>query len=274
MPHMTPLSERTHSPWLPCSLCGSTADKLTWTHIPPRAAFNDRTFRRAMKLDGDEMVFDSGKERGMAMYGHCEPCRAFTSPWDDEYIKWAHGVAHVLTKSHDGDQATHLEGTIAGLRPGRFARAALAGMCVLAEKIWVTHPDFVGCVRSGTGAPTGDLRFLMAVTTPGAERVDASGTHGGRAFTLNCVTGETTPTPMPSAVVHHPPFSLLLVDASVAPQYPHVDCTDWLKESADDKPRDLSVQWPVVHLPPRDEAQQISVPAEVMWPERFELAPS
>lgn len=274
MPRITPLSDRTHISTGHCSLCGGHG-KLTGAHIPPKAAYNDRPFRRGVWIDGTQMGFDSGRDGGMALYGHCEECRRTTSPWDDEYIRSTNIVISVLRDSPLIGMRSHVDGTIAGARPGRFARAALAGRSVLAERIWETDPDFVRCVRTGQGAPSGHLRFLVGVTTAGPERVDASGTHGGVDANIPLAAHGHVPlttVPMPSAVVHHPPFSLLIVDASIAPLYPHVDCTEWLSEGADDAPRDLKVRWPVVHLPPRQPGESLSVPGEVMWPEKFEAA--
>ena len=43
------------------------------------------------------------------------------------------------------------------------------------------------------------------------------------------MNGTTTTTPTISAVIHFPPFSLLLADRQLVSALPHADCTDWLE---------------------------------------------
>lgn len=70
---------------------------------------------------------------------------------------------------------TVLVGTFESARPGRFARAAIAGMTAAAERLWSTNPDFVACVRDGELLTVGtDTRFLVGVTA-----AEGSGYVGG-----------------------------------------------------------------------------------------------
>lgn len=198
----------------------------------------------------DNLVLDSGKLGGLSPYGHCEGCRAATSPWDDEYISWAHTIAGAIVTSKAVDTRPHLRVAAPNARPGRFARAALAGMAVLAENLWKTHPEFVECVRTGRPltVDTG-LRFLVGVTTR-VSRAEISGGHGGVLATLPLSASMKVPEPRKtlSAMVHFGPFSLVLVDAESAPDYPHVDCTSWLEFGVEDTVAPFALELPCVRI--------------------------
>jgi hypothetical protein len=108
-------------------------------------------------------------------------------------------------------------------------------------------PDLVAALRAGDDVvPNGNLRFLMAVT-PKADRTYVGGGHQGMAATISLETGQAVNTPTPSAVIHFPPLSLLLVDESTADRYPHVDHTGWLSEPADHA-RPLRLEVPAASL--------------------------
>lgn len=225
-----PTNSRTHDVRGPCALCGTVA-KLTKTHVPPRAAYNDGVgWRMMVGPDGSHVLESRGRAGGVAPYGHCEKCRGATSPWDDEYISWARSFAGAIVDSKAVGRRPVLQVGAREARPGRFARGALAGMVVLAENLWQTHPEFVESVR--TGSPlTADagMRFLMGVT-PREERAEISGAHL-RVLASAPLDGSPPPKALKtlSAMVQWPPFSLVLVDSDVAATYPHVDCTSWLE---------------------------------------------
>lgn len=246
---LRPTNPRTHKSRRPCALCG-TVTKLTKTHIPPKAAFNSGLGRRAMVDGNNNLVLDSGKLGGLSPYGHCEGCRAATSPWDDEYISWAHTITGAIVTSPAVDTRPVLRVAAQEARPGRFARAALAGMTVLAEDLWETHPVFVESVRTGAPltASTG-LRFLVGVTTRVA-RAEISGGHGGVLATVPLGGSVQVPEPRKtlSAMVHFRPFSLVLVDPESAPDYPHVDCTSWLEFGVEDVVAPFALELPCVRI--------------------------
>lgn len=242
-----PLSPRTHEKTGSCSLCGTRA-RLTQAHVPPRAAFNSGLMRRGRISADQRLELDRGLEGGIRFPAHCETCRAATSPWDDEYIHWAKFWAEgLLTVEGQGAQGIHA--TIPNARPGRFIRAALAGMSATAERLVETHPDLIAAIMRGDGEPqSNDLRFLMA-HTPVQEKASVGGMHQGWQIHIPLDGGEAPePLPAPSAVIHHVPLSLLLVDESMAGRYPHIDCTTWLAESAEDVGKDVTLTLPVVRL--------------------------
>lgn len=94
-----------------CALCGAQA-KLTKAHVPPKAAFNKGSFSWGGTTGDSRLAHGRPRLGGASLYAHCEPCRASTSPWDDEYIRWAYSFANVLLNSQWKGQRTQVEGTL------------------------------------------------------------------------------------------------------------------------------------------------------------------
>ncbi|MDO7868178.1 hypothetical protein [Nocardioides jiangxiensis] len=204
--------------------------------------------RRGMISADQRIELDRGLKGGIRIPAHCEACRSATSPWDDEYIRWAKFWAEGLIRIQ-GQGANGISATIPNARPGRFIRAALSGMSALAERLVETHPAFIAAVLRGEGQPqSNNLRFLMALT-PVQEKVSVGGIHQGWQVHFSTDGSEVAaPVSAPSAVIHHAPLSLLLVDESTARLYPHVDCTHWLAENAVAVRNDVNLTLPVVRL--------------------------
>lgn len=198
--------------------------------------FNNGSFSWGGTTAGNRLAHGRPRLGGASLYAHCEPCRAATSPWDDEYIRWAYTFAGNLLHSQWKGERTHIEGKLNEVRPGRFIRSALAGMTALTPKLIDSHPDLVGAVRHGVAAPAPEgIRLLAAIAPDGAAAV-LEGAHEGLALKLSRDGGRddewtTTTTPTISAVIHFPPFSLLLADRQLVSALPHADCTDWLEHA-------------------------------------------
>lgn len=234
-----------------CTLCGNRA-KLTQAHVPPKAAFNRGSFSWGGTTADNRLAYGRHRLGGARRYAHCEACRASTSPWDDEYIKWAHCFAGHLLHSQWKGQRTHITGELTDVRPGRFIRSAIAGMTALAPNLIDSHPDLVRIVREGTPSrPAGDIRFLAAIAR-NKSPAHIEGSHDALVLHMsrNSEGGEraTTTTPAASVVIHFPPFSLLLADRRLVGTFPHADCTEFLELGVDDS-ADVSVSLPVVDLP-------------------------
>lgn len=231
-----------------CTLCGVRA-KLTKAHVPPKAAFNNRSFCWGGTTADSQLVHGRPRLGGASLYAHCDPCRAATSPWDDEYIRWAYSFANVLLNSPWKGQRTQIEGTLNGVRPGRFIRAAIAGMTALAPKLIDSYPGLVQAVRQGVpSSPPDDFRFMMAVAPDGAAAI-VEGAHEGLAVKMSLSDSgwKTETTPTISAVIHFAPFSLLLAHRQIVASLPHLDCTDWLQFGVDEE-ADVQIVLPVVDL--------------------------
>jgi 5-methylcytosine-specific restriction endonuclease McrA len=79
-----------------CHICG-VHGKLSFEHVPPEAAFNNRpilhiafeNFRRSKNLD--ELAGGVTKQRGAGTYTLCEKCNSATGSWyGGAYADWAH----------------------------------------------------------------------------------------------------------------------------------------------------------------------------------------
>lgn len=85
-----------------CHLCGDFT-KLSFEHVPPKAAFNDRpvvqaTINELIKKESDLNNF-TGKinQRGVGGYTLCERCNSLTGGWYGSYfVDWTYQVARVL----------------------------------------------------------------------------------------------------------------------------------------------------------------------------------
>lgn len=242
---------------------------LTKAHVPPRAAFNAGNFRWGGTTSDSRLSYGRPQLGGANRPAHCQSCRARTSPWDDEYIRWAHCFAGNLVGSQWKGERTQIVGELNGVRPGRFIRAAIAGMTALTPNLIDSHPELVRMVRDGTPgeAPSG-IRFLAAIA-PNGSRAHLEGNHGGVLVHLarNNVGGEWDETTAPSlsSVIHFAPFSLLLADRQLVDSYPHVDCTEWLQLGVEEL-ANVSLVLPVIDLP---SAPDSPVPISMM---RFEEA--
>ena len=91
-----------------CHLCGDYT-KLSFEHVPPQAAFNDRPIVQASieKLLKKEADLDniSGKtfQRGAGGYTLCEQCNSLTGRWyGSAYVDWIYQAAKVLLQSRGG----------------------------------------------------------------------------------------------------------------------------------------------------------------------------
>lgn len=244
---MKPVSARTHAKKGTCTLCGQHA-RLTEAHVPPRAAFNNGPMRRAMVTATEHLEMDRQRNGGLRIPAHCDTCRATTSPWDDEYIHWAKHFSAAL-QGLNGQPGDAMRTDVPDARPGRFIRAALAGLSALAEGLQASHPELIDSIMAGAGANGArDLRFLMAVTNS-ADSAQVTGMHQGAMVPIS-LTGdaESASLPTASAVIHFYPFSLVLANESVADSFPHVDCTGWLDHGVDDAGNDLTLRLPLVQL--------------------------
>src|SRR4051794_12882008 len=88
----------------PCHLCG-TIDRLSFEHVPPRAAFNNRPVIEGTTLESINRDLDARprgriNQRGAGAYTLCEPCNNNTGDWyADDFAAWCHQGADVLILS-------------------------------------------------------------------------------------------------------------------------------------------------------------------------------
>jgi hypothetical protein len=199
------------------------------------------------------VVMSRARNGGSRSFAQCHTCRRATSPWDDEYKKWAYEFAHGLFASPNVGTRNGLAGTLPNVRPGRFARAALAGMVTGAHRLYETHKQFVDDLVKGQPLSIEpDLRFLVGVTNGIDNQTYVGGLHRGMLASIALrPTGEADVTESRSTLssaLHFIPFSLVLVQQDSSPAYPHVDCSEWLRLGVDDVVAELSFHFPGVRL--------------------------
>lgn len=87
-----------------CHLCGSI-DKLTFEHVPPRGAFNDKT---AVRVKGEQAMFlgpdtrprGEISQRGSGGYTLCRNCNTRTGNWyTRQFIDWCYAGVHSLERN-------------------------------------------------------------------------------------------------------------------------------------------------------------------------------
>ena len=84
-----------------CRICGNFGP-LSFEHIPPRAAFNNRpvmvaNLDVAMKLGPDEIAKGPIQQRGMGAYTLCYRCNNDTGGWyGKRFVDWCYQGMHIL----------------------------------------------------------------------------------------------------------------------------------------------------------------------------------
>lgn len=261
MPGYRPTSARTHVKDGRCTLCGKHA-ALTYAHVPPKASGNSGRGRRAVVDPLGNLVFDRGRDGGMGLYAHCESCRAATSPWDDEYLAWAESIARVMLRSEGSGRRDRLKLRARSVRPGRFARSAIAGMTGLTEGMIDSHPSLVEAIRSGRSL-TNDagMRLYIGVTEK-KSRPLIEGAHEAVVVSIDLRTAASKSRRALSAISHFPPFSLVLATPDPGMDLPHRDCTELLRYGADDTAEDFVLELPVVRVVlPEPDGMRVGTPA-------------
>lgn len=87
-----------------CHICGKVT-KLSFEHVPPRKAFNDRpavlyNLFRALGHSWHHGGREFKKPRGMGKYTLCEPCNNNTGGWYAKYfVSWIHQVFNVIQRA-------------------------------------------------------------------------------------------------------------------------------------------------------------------------------
>ncbi len=91
-----------------CHLCGQYGE-LTYEHVPPRKAFNDRPvvtagFAEVMRLGPGEQIRGPVQQRGAGSYTLCHRCNNSTGHWyGPSFISWCYQGLDILIKTN-GEQ--------------------------------------------------------------------------------------------------------------------------------------------------------------------------
>ena len=97
-----------------CNICGERT-KLSFEHVPPRAAFNDRpvvqgNIEELIKNEADlDDISGRTNQRGAGGYTLCEKCNSSTGAlYGTAYVDWIYQVARVLLLSKGGPSLYYL----------------------------------------------------------------------------------------------------------------------------------------------------------------------
>ncbi|MCJ7577853.1 MAG: hypothetical protein MUO91_05330 [candidate division Zixibacteria bacterium] len=88
-----------------CHLCGNFG-ALSFEHVPPRAAFNNRriikvTFEQAISLGPDEIVKGPIQQGGIGGHTLCPKCNNLTGHWyGTRFVGWCYQAMNILIRSH------------------------------------------------------------------------------------------------------------------------------------------------------------------------------
>ncbi|MDD5691619.1 MAG: hypothetical protein PHP10_00365 [Candidatus Omnitrophica bacterium] len=96
-----------------CHICLRLRE-LTFEHIPPRAAFNDRrvitlNFDSAIKLGPDEFVKGPINQRGSGGHTLCAQCNSYTGRfYGTRFVNWCYEAFYILIKSEGKPRGIYL----------------------------------------------------------------------------------------------------------------------------------------------------------------------
>ncbi len=88
-----------------CHICGCYGP-LSFEHIPPHAAFNDRPvirveFEQAMSLGPDEQAKGPKQQKGMGGYTLCARCNNNTGAWyGNQFVSWCYQGMDMLVRTN------------------------------------------------------------------------------------------------------------------------------------------------------------------------------
>lgn len=97
-----------------CRLCGKVGD-LSYEHVPPQKAFNDRrtirlSWEQMMRLGPDEPVKGKYDQGGVGMYSLCPSCNNNTGDWyARELVNWCYRGMAILERGGRAARTLHVQ---------------------------------------------------------------------------------------------------------------------------------------------------------------------
>ena len=96
-----------------CHICRNLGD-LSFEHVPPRAAFNDRRvvkvrFEQAISLGPDEIVKGPIQQGGVGAHTLCPRCNNLTGRWyAHRFVDWCYQTMNILIRSNGKPSLVYL----------------------------------------------------------------------------------------------------------------------------------------------------------------------
>lgn len=211
-----------------CRICLKHTD-LTYEHVPPQAAFNNKrveivTGTKAIELPPGVIKGGDYEQRGMGAYSLCRPCNSNTGAWyGAALVDWCRGGRDVLLTTRGKYDAPH---TLA-VYPLRIVKQIVAMFCSVRGVDLVTEcPDVQPFLLDKTrvGMPTG-LRIYIHYAVGTVHRYGPWGVH------INFNTMHATP----MSEFIWPPFGYLLTYGEASPDPRPAEITRYASHGYDDQ---------------------------------------
>jgi hypothetical protein len=198
-----------------CHICGNYRE-LSFEHVPPRAAFNDKrtikvTFEDAIGLGPDEIVKGPIRQRGLGDYTLCIKCNNDTGAWyGGKFVDWCYQAMEILIRSDGKPSLIYMN----YLFPLPILKQIVTMFfSVNGDNFWKANPELVRFVldRERNHLPP-KYRFYVYYNITGRFRY--SGITGQLQVTSILGSGSK---PIVMSEITYPPFGYVLTFDSPAP---------------------------------------------------------
>lgn len=207
-----------------CHICG-TFGPLSFEHVPPKSAFNNRPvirlhFEQAISLGPDEIVKGPQQQKGMGGYTICEKCNNLTGHWyGSEFVAWCYQGMEVLERANGKPTLIYLS----YIFPLHILKQIVTMFfSVNGDSFHKVHPELVRFIlnRNSRFLPP-KYRFFMYYNLEGRLRTS------GIAAIVNMKAGKTTTL----SEITFPPFGYVMTIDSEPPDSRLVEITHFARYS-------------------------------------------
>lgn len=206
-----------------CRLCGNER-QLSFEHVPPKAAFNDRRYIKValedtIGLGPDEIVKGPIKQGGIGDYTLCIKCNSDTGAWyGGRFVDWCYQAMEILIRSNGNPTLVYLN----YLFPLPILKQIVAMFfSVNDEHFAAKHPELVRFVLDKERNHLPPIyRFFVYYNLTGRFRY--SGVSARIQLDSNAMPGSNA---IVMSEITYPPFGYLLTFNSAPPDNRLVEIT-------------------------------------------------
>jgi hypothetical protein len=186
-----------------CSLCGLEGD-LTFEHVPPKKAFNDRRtislpFDQAIRLGPDAPVKGRVQQGGVGGHTLCQSCNSDTGRWyAPSLIDWCYRGMEILERSRGRAEIFHIR----SCHPLRVIKEIVVMFCSVNAEMTTAQP-WIRRFLLNTHARDWDPEWRVFVYY----NLEGKLRYAGGAGMINFKTGGMTV----MSEINYPPFGYVLV---------------------------------------------------------------